>query len=153
MYRDVAVLVWILVALVSLVCQATEVGIACRIPIAASVWFTAFESWAIEVGLSGAGPLMLSLRAYPVSFIAGGLTLVPLASVGVALAFLPGDIIASGFFWLIGVEIPIRGTPLTLFGETAFTSFTHPPGGNPSGIGPAIGGRIDFPINLPKTDR
>ncbi len=148
MRRFVVVICAITITLASLTAQGFEVGIAGRIPPAVSIQVRPLRQFALEAGISGVGPLVLSLKAYPVSFIADQITLVPIIGLGLGLAFLPGDIIASGFFATIGIEIPIRKTPITLSGELSFTLFTDPPGGNPSGIGPAIGGRIDLPLDF-----
>lgn len=123
--------------------QALQLGIVGRIPLALSVQLGLAPSFAVEVGLSGAGPLMASAKVYPGQLELGTLTLRPLVGLGVGLAFLPGDIIAHAFFALVGVEIPIGDTPFTAIGEFGVTVS---PDVSPTGIGPAAGARIDFEL-------
>jgi hypothetical protein len=152
MYRYVVVIGVIIITLANLPAEGFEVGLVGKIPPVVSIQIQPVSQFAFEAGLSGTGPLVLSLRAYPISLIRGQISLFPVIGLGVGLAFLPGDIIASGFFATIGLEVSISETPLTLFGEVSFTVFTDPPGGNPAGIGPAIGGRIDFPFTFLQTN-
>ncbi len=121
--------------------QTLELGIVGRVPPGVSVQLTLFQRFAVEVGLSGAGPLVASAKIYPGQLELGPLTLRPLVGLGVGLAFLPGDIIAHAFFVLMGVEVPIGDTPFTAIGELGFTIS---PDVSPSGIGPAAGARFDF---------
>ena len=136
----------IVVALISVVvagiaAQGLQVGVVGRMPLALSVQLGLAPSFAVEVGLSGAGPLMASAKVYPRQLELGALTLRPLVGLGVGVAFLPGDVIAHAFFALVGLEVPIGDTPFTAFGELGFIIS---PDISPSGIGPAAGARIDF---------
>ena len=140
MRRQIA-LALIGIVVVGTAAQALQLGIVGRIPLALSVQLGLAPSFAVEVGLSGAGPLMASAKVYPGQLELGSLTLRPLVGFGVGLAFLPGDIIAHAFFALVGLEVPIGDTPFTAFGEL---EFIISPDISPSGIGPAAGARIDF---------
>jgi hypothetical protein len=152
MHRNALLVFVIAIALTSTVAQGFEIGIAGRIPPMVSIQLAPLKSLALEIGLSGMGPLVLCLKAYPTSLTVDRMTLLPVLGLGAGLAFLPGDIVASGFFGLVSIEISMKDSPLKLFGELAFTVFTHPAGGNPSGIGPAVGGRIDLPLDFASGD-
>jgi len=129
------------IATVGVAAQTLELGIVGRVPPAVSFQLTLFQKFAVEVGLSGAGPLVASAKVYPGQLELGALTLRSLAGLGVGLAFLPGDIVAHAFFSLVGIEVPIGDTPFTAFGELGVTIS---PDVSPTGIGPAVGVRFDF---------
>ena len=132
------------IAVVGIAAQTLELGIVVRVPPAVSVQLTLFQRFAVEAGLSGAGPLIASAKVYPGQLELGALTLRSLAGLGVGLAFLPGDIIAHAFFALVGIEVPIGDTPFTAFGELGVTIS---PDVSPTGIGPAVGARFDFDLS------
>ena len=144
--RKYAVMAIALIGIVSVgvAAQALELGIVGRVPPAVSVQLTLFQRFAVEVGLSGAGPLIASAKVYPGQLELGAVTLRSLAGLGVGLAFLPGDIIAHAFFALVGIEVPIGDTPFTAFGELGVTVS---PDVSPTGIGPAVGARFDFDLS------
>ena len=145
MRRHVVVAIALIgIVAVGVAAQVLELGIVGRVPTAVSVQLTLFQRFAVEVGLSGAGPLVASAKVYPGQLELGALTLRPLAGLGVGLAFLPGDIVAHAFFALVGIEVPIGDTPFTAFGEFGVTIS---PDVSPAGIGPAAGARFDFDLS------
>lgn len=144
MRRHVVVVVALIgIAGMGVAAQALQFGIVARIPLALSVQLGLAPGFAVEVGLSGAGPLVASAKVYPWQLELGALTLRPLVGLGVGLAFLPGDIVAHAFFALVGVEVPVGDTAFTAIGELGVTIS---PDVSPSGIGPAVGARIDFDL-------
>jgi len=129
---------------VGIAAQTLELGIVGRVPPAMSVQLTLFQRFAVEVGLSGAGPLVAFAKVYPGQLELGPLTLRSLAGLGAAVVFFPGDLVAYGLFALVGIEVPIGDTPFTAFGELGVTIS---PDVSPAGIGPAAGARIDFDLS------
>ena len=129
---------------VGITAQTLEFGVVVRVPPAVSVQLTLFQRFAVELGLSGAGPLLAFAKVYPGQLELRALTLRSLAGLGVGLAFLPGDIIAHAFFALVGIEVPIGDTPFTAFGELGVIIS---PDVSPTGIGPAVGARFDFDLS------
>ncbi|MEA3356229.1 MAG: hypothetical protein U9Q23_02645, partial [Candidatus Bipolaricaulota bacterium] len=70
----------------------------------------------MEIGLSDAIPLVVSIKTYPGELELGALTLRPLAGLGVGLAFIPG-VTLQAYFFLVGIEVPLGDTQFTAFGE------------------------------------
>jgi len=86
----VVVIALIGIAAVSIAAQPLQLGIVGRFPPAVSVQLTLFQRFAVEIGLSDAIPLVVSIKTYPGELELGALTLRPLAGLGVGLAFIPG---------------------------------------------------------------
>jgi hypothetical protein len=61
----VVAIVLIGIAATGVAAQTLQLGIAGRVPPAVSVQLTLFQKFAVEVGLSGAGPLVASAKVYP----------------------------------------------------------------------------------------
>jgi|GEM_PF-3693457 len=120
-----------------------QFGIAVKVPLAVSVQLTLPIGLAIEVGLSQVGPAVFAAKLYVPSLDLAGLLIVPVVGVGGAVAFLPGDIVATGFYALAGLEIPIPKTSLSLLGDLAVL-LPWPIGDGTPGIGAEAGLRLDF---------
>ena len=123
--------------------QTLELGIAGRVPPAATVQLTLVQRYAVEVGASGTGPLVAFAKVYPGQQGLGPLTLRSLAGLGAAAVFFPGDRVAYAIFALVGLEIPIGDTPFTAFGELGVAVAPDP---SPAVVGPTVGVRFDFDL-------
>lgn len=145
MRRHVVVAVALIgIAAVGIAAQGLELGIVGRVPPAVSVQLTLFQRFAVEVGLSGTGPLVAFAKVYPGQQELGPLTLRSLAGLGAAVVFFPGDLVAYGLSALVGIEVPIGDTPFTAFGELGIAIAPVPV---PTVIGPTVGVRFDFDLS------
>jgi len=145
MRRHVVVTIALIgIVAVGVAAQVLELGIVGRVPPAVSVQLTLAQRFAVEVGLSSAGPLVAFAKVYPGQQKLGPLVLRSLAGLGAAVVFFPGDLVAYGSFALVGVEVPIGDTPFTAFGELGVPIAPVPV---PTGISPTVGVRFDFDLS------
>jgi hypothetical protein len=121
----------------------TRLGVSVKVPLTASVQLTLPAGFAIEAGLSQFGPAVFAAKLYMSAFDLAGFLIVPVAGLGGAIAFLPGDLIAMGFYALGGLEIPIPKTPLSLFGHLGVV-LPWPVGKGTLNLGVEVGLRLDF---------
>lgn len=132
-------------ALVGVSCaHATpRLGIAVKVPLALSVQLTLPIGFAIEAGLAQVGPAVFAAKLYLSPLDLAGLLIAPVIGVGGAVAFLPGNNVATGFYVLAGLEVPIPKTSLSLLGDLAVT-LPWPMGDGTPGVGAEVGVRLDF---------
>jgi hypothetical protein len=120
-----------------------RLGLAVKVPWALSVQLTLPAGFAIEVGLSQVGPAVFAAKLYVPPLDLARLLIVPVVGLGGAVAFLPGDIVATGFYALAGIEIPIPKTSLSLLGDLALLLPWSIGNGTPN-FGAEAGLRLDF---------
>jgi len=143
--RMLLILLVVLTVLVgaSYASSTPQFGIAVKVPLALSVQLTLPIGLAIEVGLAQVGPAVFAAKLYVTSLDLAGLEIVPVVGIGGAVAFLPGDIVATGFYALAGLEIPIPETPLSLTGDLDVL-IPWPIGAGTPNFGGKVGLRLDF---------
>jgi hypothetical protein len=93
----------------------TRLGVSIKVPLTASVQLTLPIGFAAEVGLSQFGPAVFVAKLYMSPFELAQVRIVPVVGLGGGIAFLPGDLVAMGFYALGGIEIPIAKTSLSPF--------------------------------------
>lgn len=121
----------------------TRLGVSVKIPLTASVQLTLPSGFAIEAGLSQFGPAVFAAKLYMSAFDLADFLIVPVVGLGGAVAFLPGDLIATGFYALGGLEIPIPKTSLSLLGHLGVV-LPWPIGKGTLNLGAEVGLRLDF---------
>jgi len=120
-----------------------QFGIAVKLPLAVSVQLTLPIGLAIEARLTPVGPAVFVAKLYLPQLEPADLEIVPVIGVGGAVAFLPGDIVATGFYALAGLEIPIPETPLSLTGDMDVL-VPWPIEAGTTNFGGKVGLRFDF---------
>jgi hypothetical protein len=138
----------LLVALVVLVGASyadgvTRLGVSVKVPWTFSVQLTLPVGFAVEAGLSQFGPAVFAAKLYMSAFDLAGFLIVPVAGLGGAIAFLPGDLVAMGFYALGGLEVPIPETSLSPFANLVVV-LPWWPEGQPLNFGTEVGLRLDF---------
>ena len=121
----------------------TRLGVSAKVPLTASVQLTLPVGFAIEAGLSQFGPAVFAAKLYMSPFEFAPIRIVPVVGLGGGVAFLPGDLIAMGFYALGGLEIPIPKTSLSLFGNLVAV-LPWPIGKGTLNFGVEAGLRLDF---------
>lgn len=120
-----------------------QFGIAVKVPLAVSVQLTLPIGLAIEARLTPVGPAVFVAKLYLPQLEPANLEIVPVIGVGGAAAFLPGINVATGFYALAGLEIPIPKTSLSLLGDLAIL-LPWPIGAGTPSFGGKVGLRFDF---------
>lgn len=120
-----------------------QLGIAVKVPLAVSVQLTLPIGLAIEARLTPVGPAVFVAKLYLPQLEPADLEIVPVIGVGGAVAFLPGINVATGFYALAGLEIPIPETPLSLTGDMDVL-VPWPIGAGTTNFGGKVGLRFDF---------
>ena len=120
-----------------------RLGISVKVPLAFTVQLTLPVGFAIEAGLSRFGPAVFAAKFYMSPLELAQVSIVPVVGLGGGIAFLPGDLIAMGFYALGGLEIPIPKTSLSPFAHLV-TVLPWPIGVGTLNVGVEAGLRLDF---------
>ena len=120
-----------------------RLGIVARVPTAFAVQLTFPAGFAIEAGIPATGPAVFAAKLYLRPWDLAEVSLVPAIGLGGAVAFLPGDVIATGLYGLLGLELPIAETRLSLLADVAIL-LPWPIGAGTPHVAPQVGVRFDF---------
>lgn len=118
-------------------------GIAVNAPLALTVQLALPSGLAVEVGVPRTGPAFCAAKLYLASWYPAGVRVLPVVGLGGAVAFLPGDIVAVGFYAVVGLEFPIPQTRLSLLADLA-ALLPLPIGAGTLDVSPKVGLRLAF---------
>jgi hypothetical protein len=136
--------VLLVVAAVAMCADAdTRWGIAVNAPLALTVQLSLPGGLAVEVGVPRTGPAFCAAKLYLASWHPAGVRILPVVGLGGAVAFLPGNIVAAGFFAVVGLEFPIPETRLSLLADLV-ALIPLPIGAGTLDVSPKVGLRLAF---------
>jgi hypothetical protein len=118
-------------------------GIAVNAPLALTVQLALPSGLAVEVGVPRIGPAFCAAKLCLTSWHPAGVRILPVVGLGGAVALLPGDIVAAGFYAVIGLEFPIPETRLSLLTDLA-ALLPLPIGAGTLDVSPKVGLRLAF---------
>ena len=123
--------------------EGTGWGIAVNAPLALTVQLTLPSGLAAEVGVPRTGPAFCAAKLYLASWHRAGVRILPVVGLGGAVAFLPGDIVAAGFYAVVGLEFQIPETRVSFLAELA-ALLPLPIGTGTLDVSPRVGVRLAF---------
>ena len=118
-------------------------GIAINAPLTLTVQLALPSGLAVEVGVPRIGPAFCAAKLCLTSWHPAGVRILPVVGLGGAVALLPGDIVAAGFYAVIGLEFPIPETRLSLLTDLA-ALLPLPIGAGTLDVSPKVGLRLAF---------
>ena len=132
-------------AMASVACASGDLhwGIAAYAPPALTVQLSLDSGFAVEVGVPNRGPAFCAAKLYPVTAHGAAVQVLPGFGLGGAIAFLPGDIVVAGLYAVVGLELPVPRSRLSLLADLA-ALLPLPIGAVTLDVSPRVGLRFGF---------
>ena len=118
-------------------------GIAVYVPPALAVQLALASGFAGEVGVPSSGPAFCAVKLYPASANRAAVQVLPVFGLGGAIAFLPGDVVVAGVYAVVGLEVPVPQSRLSLLADLA-ALLPLPIGAGTLDVLPRVGLRFDY---------